>query len=132
VVRNRLPARVADLGCGASADYGSGGRKPRLCPARRSLADVENALRGLPAWNGRVLIDATNPFIEYSPKLVLADLGGKGASEVVAALASGARIVRPSIRSSPLASVKDPQRMVAAASSSSRAITRSRPNSSAT
>jgi hypothetical protein len=29
---------------------------------------------GPPAWNGRVLIDATNPFIEYSPKLVLADL----------------------------------------------------------
>ena len=31
--------------------------------------NVEDALRGLPAWNGRVLIDATNPFIEYSPKL---------------------------------------------------------------
>ena len=41
-----------------------------------------------------VLIDATNPFIEYSPKLVLADLGGKGASEVVAALAPGARVVK--------------------------------------
>ena len=56
--------------------------------------NVEDALRGLPAWNGRVLIDATNPFIEYSPKLVLADLGGKGASEVVAALAPGARVVK--------------------------------------
>src|SRR5260221_8750678 len=54
--------------------------------------NVEDALRGLPAWNGRVLIDATNPFIEYSPKLVLADLGGKGASEVVAGLAPGARV----------------------------------------
>ena len=39
-------------------------------------------------------IDATNPFIEYNPKLVLADLGGKGASEVVAALAPGARVVK--------------------------------------
>ena len=39
-------------------------------------------------------IDATNPFIEDSPKLVLADLGGKGASEVVAALAPGARVVK--------------------------------------
>ena len=29
------------------------------------LANVEDALRGLPAWNGRVLIDATNPFSEY-------------------------------------------------------------------
>jgi 8-hydroxy-5-deazaflavin:NADPH oxidoreductase len=56
--------------------------------------NVEAALQGLPAWNGRVLIDATNPFIETSPQLVLADLGGKGASEVVAALAPGARIVK--------------------------------------
>jgi predicted dinucleotide-binding enzyme len=55
--------------------------------------NVEDALRGLPAWNGRVLIDATNPFIEYSPN-VLADLGGKGASEVVAGLAPGARVVK--------------------------------------
>src|ERR1700751_1878782 len=60
------------------------------CPLRK----VESALRGLPAWNGRVLIDATNPFVETSPKLVLADLGGKGASAVVAALANGARIVK--------------------------------------
>jgi predicted dinucleotide-binding enzyme len=52
--------------------------------------NLEDALRGLPAWNGRVLIDATNPFIETSPKLVLADLGGKGASE----LAPGARVVK--------------------------------------
>ena len=52
------------------------------------------SLKDLPPWNGRVLIDATNPFVETSPKLVLADLGGKGASEIVAALAPGARIVK--------------------------------------
>ena len=56
--------------------------------------EEEDALRGPPAWNGRVLIDATNPFIQYSPRLVLADLGDKGASEVVAALAPGARVVK--------------------------------------
>jgi predicted dinucleotide-binding enzyme len=56
--------------------------------------NVEDALGGLPEWNRRVLIDATNPFIEYSPKLVLADLGGKGASEIVAGLAPGARVVK--------------------------------------
>ena len=48
----------------------------------------------IPAWNGRVLIDATNPFIETSPKLVMADLGGVGASEIVARLAPGARVVK--------------------------------------
>jgi 8-hydroxy-5-deazaflavin:NADPH oxidoreductase len=41
-----------------------------------------------------VVIDATNPFVETSPRLVLADLGDKGASEVVAALAPGARVVK--------------------------------------
>jgi hypothetical protein len=56
--------------------------------------NVETALRGLPEWNGRVLIDATNPFAETSPKLVLADLGGIGASEIVAGFAPGARIVK--------------------------------------
>ena len=54
-------------------------------------------MRGLPAWNGRVLIDTTNPFAETSPKLVLADLGGVGASEVVAGLRGGRALSRPSI-----------------------------------
>jgi len=56
--------------------------------------NVEAALRGLPEWKGRVLIDATNPFAETSPNLVLADLGGIGASEIVAGFAPGARIVK--------------------------------------
>src|SRR5207237_9181102 len=54
--------------------------------------NVEAALRGLPEWNGRVLVDATKPFAETSPKLILADLGGIGASEIVAGFARGARI----------------------------------------
>ena len=41
-----------------------------------------------------MLIDATNPLVETSPKLALADLGDKSASEVVAALMPGARIVK--------------------------------------
>jgi predicted dinucleotide-binding enzyme len=56
--------------------------------------NVEAALQGLPEWNGRVLIDATNPFVEISPKLILADLGGIGASEIVAGFAPGARILK--------------------------------------
>lgn len=89
-----LAAKISELGDGASA-----------APVKKAasldyvlLADpwpnIENALRGLPPWNGRVLIDATNPFSQYSPHLVLADLGDMGASEVVAALAPGARIVK--------------------------------------
>src|SRR5262249_37659006 len=56
--------------------------------------NVEATLRGLPEWKGRVLIDATNPFAETSPNLVLAGLGGTGASEIVAGFPPGARIVK--------------------------------------
>jgi hypothetical protein len=41
------------------------------------------------------LIDATNSFSEYSPNLVLADLGNKGASEIVAGLAFYGRFAQP-------------------------------------
>src|SRR6516164_1526668 len=71
-----LADKVSELGRGASA------------------ATVEEALQGLPGWSGRVLIDATNPFVETSPRLILADLGGIGASEIVARFAPGARIVK--------------------------------------
>src|SRR5207248_8625262 len=54
----------------------------------------ESTVKTLPASKGRVLVGATNPCGDTSPKLVLADLGGGGASEVVAALAPGARIVK--------------------------------------
>jgi predicted dinucleotide-binding enzyme len=89
-----LAAKVAALGHGASAATVMEAASLDYVLLAIPWPNVEDALRGLPAWNGRVLIDATNPFIAYSPKLVLADLGGKGASEVVAALAPGARVVK--------------------------------------
>jgi predicted dinucleotide-binding enzyme len=53
---------------------------------------VPEALSGLPAWNGRILVDATNPVL--LPGFRLADLGGRTSSEVVASLAPGARVVK--------------------------------------
>jgi 8-hydroxy-5-deazaflavin:NADPH oxidoreductase len=89
-----LASKVAELGRGASAATVEEAASLEYVLLAVPWPNVEDALRHLPAWNGRVLIDATNPFIEYSPKLVLADLGGKGASEVVAGLAPGARVVK--------------------------------------
>jgi 8-hydroxy-5-deazaflavin:NADPH oxidoreductase len=89
-----LASKVAKLGRGASAATVEQAASLDYVLLAVPWRNVEAALQGLPAWNGRVLIDATNPFIETSPQLVLADLGGKGASEVVAALAPGARIVK--------------------------------------
>ena len=89
-----LGGKVAELGRGASAATVEVAASLDYVLLAVPWPNVEDALRRLPAWNGRVLIDATNPFIEYSPKLVLAELGGKGASEVVAGLTPGARVVK--------------------------------------
>ena len=89
-----LAAKVAELGDGASADTVEKAASLDYVLLAVPWPNVEDALHGLPAWNGRVLIDATNPFSEYSPQLVLADLGDRGASEIVAALAPGARVVK--------------------------------------
>src|SRR6266851_5596390 len=80
-----LVEKVAELGRGASAASVEAASLDYVLLAV-PWRNVESALKSLPAWNGRVLVDATNPFVETSPKLVLANLGGKGASEVVAAL----------------------------------------------
>jgi predicted dinucleotide-binding enzyme len=87
-----LAGKVAEFGHGASAATVDEAASLDYVLLAVPWRNVEDALQCLPAWNGRVLIDATNPFIETSPNLVLADLGGKGASEVVAALAPGARV----------------------------------------
>jgi 8-hydroxy-5-deazaflavin:NADPH oxidoreductase len=55
-----------------------------------SVADV---LEPLPNWEGRILIDATNPFVSSNP-LKLADLHGRSASTIVADHAPGARVVK--------------------------------------
>jgi predicted dinucleotide-binding enzyme len=89
-----LAAKVAELGKGASAAPVADAASLDYVLLAVPWNNVEEALSGLPDWNGRVLIDATNPFSEYSPKLVLADLKGIGASEIVAGFAKGARIVK--------------------------------------
>src|SRR5260370_8857969 len=92
-----LPDAVAELGKGAPAATIADAASLDYVLFAVPWPNVEDALRGLPAWNGRVLIDATNPFSAYSPKLVLADLGDKGASEAAAPLAPAARVVNASI-----------------------------------
>ena len=50
------------------------------------------ALAGLPAWSGRILIDANNPV--EAPLFKPADLHGRVSSEIVADLVPGARVVK--------------------------------------
>jgi len=57
-------------------------------------SEAERVLTGLPPWNGRNLIDTTNPFVAGPQKLVVADLGGRSSSAIVAEKARGARVVK--------------------------------------
>lgn len=50
------------------------------------------ALEGLGPWDGRIVIDANNPI--EAPAFRPFDLDGRGSSEVVASLVSGARLVK--------------------------------------
>ncbi len=71
--------------------------------------DLENALGGLPAWNGRIVIDSTNPVAFLDPDSADArdpnnplaaygikaiDLGGRHSSEVFRGFVPGARVVK--------------------------------------
>lgn len=53
---------------------------------------VAAALKDAPAWNERIIVDTTNAidFSDFSP----ADLGGRPSSDIVAAAAPGARLVK--------------------------------------
>ncbi|MDB6145791.1 MAG: hypothetical protein JWP80_4835, partial [Pseudomonas sp.] len=55
---------------------------------------VAEALTALPKWEGRILIDATNTFLNYVPDFKVADLGEDSGSEIVARLAPGARVIK--------------------------------------
>jgi len=85
---------VTELGRGASAATVEEAASLDYVLLAVPWKNVEAALRGLPSGTVVCLIDTTNPFAETSPKLILADLGGIGASEIVAGFAPGARIVK--------------------------------------
>jgi hypothetical protein len=71
--------------------------------------DLEKALGGLPAWNGRIVIDGTNPVAFLDPEspeakdpnnplaaygIKAIDLGGRHSSQIFRTLVPGARVVK--------------------------------------
>src|SRR5260370_35977572 len=81
-----LVDKVAELGRGASAASVEEAASLDYVLLAVPWRNVESVMKSLPACNGLVLIDASNPFVETSPKLALADLGGNGANGADAAL----------------------------------------------
>src|SRR5918999_1550540 len=88
-----LESVVQALGAGATAGSVRAAAQADVVVLAVQWSNVANALAGLPDWNGRILIDATNP-TAGPPDFKLAELDGKTSSQVVASLAPGARVVK--------------------------------------
>jgi len=56
--------------------------------------NVPATLASLPGWKNQILIDGTNPFHGKAGKFTPADVGNLSTSQLVAALAPGARVVK--------------------------------------
>jgi len=87
-----LAALVTKRGPGAQAGTRQEAAQADVVVLAVPWEHVRGALSDLPSWNGRILIDATNPIIE--PDFRMADLGGSTSSEIVASIAPGARVVK--------------------------------------
>jgi hypothetical protein len=55
---------------------------------------VPETLASLPKWKNQILIDGTNPFNGKAGSYTLANIGNLSTSQLVAALAPGARVVK--------------------------------------
>ncbi|MGW3851507.1 NADPH-dependent F420 reductase [Streptomyces fagopyri] len=84
---------VTELGRGASAGTREEAAAAEMVLLAVPWPVVPRALDALPAWDGRILIDATNQFASLAP-VVIDDLGDTTGSEFVAELAPGARVVK--------------------------------------
>jgi 8-hydroxy-5-deazaflavin:NADPH oxidoreductase len=90
----KLAPIVAALGPGAAGVSRAEAAAAPIVLLAVTWEAVPDALTGLPPWNGRILIDATNPFLNPQHLNVLDDLRGRLSSEIVADLAPGARLVK--------------------------------------
>lgn len=82
---------IAALGAQARAGTPQEAAAADMVFVSTNWSRTEAALNGL-NWEGRILIDATNPVL--LPGYTLAELGGKNSSQKVAEWAPGARVVK--------------------------------------
>ena len=91
---SRGPESLADLtkalGPAASAGTPAEAARQDLVLFAPPWCKVEASLKGLPDWEGRILLDATNGLDDGA----LVDVGDDSTSEIVARLAAGARVVK--------------------------------------
>lgn len=83
---------VRDLGPSVTAGTREEAASRDMVLAAVNWTKLPAALAGLPAWDGRILLDANNPI--EGPLFKPAELHGRTSSEIVADLVPGARLVK--------------------------------------
>jgi len=104
-----LAELVGELGPGIRAATTQDAAKADIVVLAVRWADLKKILGGMPAWNGRIVVDGTNPVEWLEPNsaeakdpanplavfgLKAVDLGGRYSSGVVRDLVPGARLVK--------------------------------------
>jgi predicted dinucleotide-binding enzyme len=87
-----LAALISELGPRALAGTVAEAASADMVLLAAPWDQVADSLAGLPDWDGRILIDATNQF--SLTRREIADLGDQTGSEFVASLAPGARVIK--------------------------------------
>ncbi len=87
-----LAGLVAELGPRASAGTAAEAAAADMVLLAPPWDKVPESVAGLPDWNGRIVIDATNQFSIATRQI--ADLGEQTGSEYVASLVPGARMIK--------------------------------------
>ncbi|MEA3133768.1 MAG: 8-hydroxy-5-deazaflavin:NADPH oxidoreductase [Gammaproteobacteria bacterium] len=104
-----LVALVRELGPSIKAGTAKEAASADIVLVALRWVDLEKVLGGLPAWNGRIVIDGTNPVAFLDPDspdakdpnnplaaygIKAIDLGGRYSSEVFRGFVPGARVVK--------------------------------------
>lgn len=93
---SRGPASLAEVVAAAGSSITAGTREEAAAKdivfVAVNWSKLPAALKGLPAWDGRIVVDANNSI--EAPLFQPADLGGRASSEVFAGLVPGARVVK--------------------------------------
>lgn len=104
-----LAGFVKELGPGIKAGTVAEAASADMVVVAVRWIDAEKVLRKLPAWDGRIVIDATNPVLFLEPGspeakdpgnplaaygIKVVDLGGEASSRVLSRFVPGARVVK--------------------------------------
>src|SRR4051812_25424307 len=87
-----LKESLASLGPTIKAGTREQAAEARIVVIAVNWTKLPTAVAGLPAWDGRIVIDANNPI--EAPLFKPVDLHGLVSSQVVAELVTGARVVK--------------------------------------